>query len=114
MRCPESSSHSPGAVRADFPEFGTSGTIAWRTFSSGIAAHAAKTVLDKMQDRVIPCSLRPSNSATVSRVRSSWVGPNPPDEMINSTRPSASRTLRATIPVVGRNRLAHHLNADTV
>ena len=74
-----------------------SGTIACLRFTSAI-------VRPSRRKRSSMCfitasfrtSLRPSNSATASRVKSSCVGPSPPLAITSSTRPSAPRKASFT------------------
>ncbi len=93
MKCPLSSSHSPGAVPRGFSRISApSGTIAWRTLTSGISRFRERKRLS-MWRRIssLRRSLRWRSSATVSRVRSSSVGPSPPEEITSGTRFNASR-----------------------
>jgi hypothetical protein len=93
----ESSIHRPGAVPRGFSSTSApSGTMAWRRLSAGISrlklrkrASIARTTASSRRKG------RPSSSATVSRVRSSSVGPRPPLAMTTGTRLSASRKAAA-------------------
>ena len=90
---PFSSIHKPGAVPPGLSSGSApSGTIACRTFTSGISRPKLRK-RPWMARRIssLRCSLRPSRSATASRVRSSSVGPSPPLEITSGTRSSASR-----------------------
>ncbi len=88
-----SSIHNPGAVpRGLSSGSAPSGTIAWRTFESGICRAKERTLASIARTMAsLRTSLRSSNSATVSRVKSSSVGPSPPEAMISGTRFTASR-----------------------
>ena len=58
---------------------------------------------------------RCSKSATVSRVRSSSVGPSPPLEITSETRFSASRNASASkFAIVANDGLAQHFDAELV
>ena len=80
------SSHRPGAVPRGFAgrrAFGNHG-LALVHFGHR-AAELAEAFLNARRIRRCDASLRPSRSATASRVRSSSVGPRPPQATISST-----------------------------
>src|ERR1700676_2432601 len=95
---PLSSIQRPGAVPRGFSNTSApSGTIAWRRLTAGMSrlklrnrASIARTTSS------FRCRRRPRSSASVSRVRSSSVGPSPPLVSTTGTRFSASRNASAS------------------
>ena len=117
MMCPRASSHSPGAVpRGFFRTVAPSITMACRSLISGMARPNRRN-LSWMERNTSSSrkSFRPSKSATVWRVRSSSVGPRPPDDTITSARSSAcSNDERISSGRVADHGLVHHAQADLI
>ena len=94
---PSSSSHRPGAVPRGFSRTSApSGTMAWRRLTAGISRLKLRNRASMWRTTSsLRRSLRLRRSATVSRVRSSSVGPRPPLAITTGTRWSASRKASA-------------------
>src|SRR5579859_816548 len=95
---PLSSIHRPGAVPRGFSRTSApSGTMAWRRFTAGMSRLKLRNLASIARTTSsFRCRRRPRSSATVSRVRSSSVGPRPPLAITTGTRFSASRNASAS------------------
>src|SRR5580704_5121691 len=97
---PLSSIHRPGAVPRGFSSTSApSGTMAWRRFTAGMSRLKLRNLASIARTTSsFRCRRRPRRSATVSRVRSSSVGPKPPLAITTGTRFNASRNASASNP----------------
>ena len=76
---PSRSTHQPGAEPIGFGTASAEGiSSAWRRLAAGIGPKARKRSSITATSSGSSASVSPSASARPSRVRSSWVGPNPP------------------------------------